>query len=110
MDASTVGSLSAAIVNANSRDFEADRMARAAQEFEALVVKELLAPLFNFVKTPGLAGGGPGEDAFTSLLQEEYAKAIAARGGFGIADQVKAALIDMQAARGRATFQEGTLR
>lgn len=75
------------------------RVDRAAKEFEALVLSEMLAPLFNSVETPGIAGGGPGEKAFSGLLQEEYAKAIAARGGFGIADQVKAALIGLQAAR-----------
>lgn len=72
---------------------------RAAKEFEALVLSEMLAPLFNSVETPGIAGGGPGEKAFSGLLREEYAKAIAARGGFGIADQVKATLIGLQAAR-----------
>ncbi len=74
------------------------RIDRAAQEFEALVIAQLLAPIFSSVETPGLAGGGPGEKAFAGLLQEEYAKSIAARGGFGIADQVKAALIEMQSA------------
>lgn len=75
------------------------RIDRAAKEFEALVLSEMLAPLFNSVETPGIAGGGPGEKAFSGLLQEEYSKAIAARGGFGIADQVKATLIGLQAAR-----------
>lgn len=71
---------------------------RVATEFEAMVLAQFLAPLFASVETPGLAGGGAGEKAFQSLLQEEYAKAIAARGGFGVADQVKRALIAMQAA------------
>lgn len=75
------------------------RASRAAEEFEAQVVAQLLAPLLASVETPGLAGGGAGEDAFASLLHEEYAKAIAARGGFGIADHVKAALIELQGAR-----------
>jgi Rod binding domain-containing protein len=75
------------------------RIDRAAKEFEALVLSEMLAPLFSSVETPGIAGGGPGEKAFASLLQEQYAKVIADRGGFGIADQVKAALINLQARR-----------
>lgn len=75
------------------------RIDKTAQEFEALVIAQLLAPVFSSVETPGLAGGGPGEKAFAGLLQEEYAKSIAARGGFGIADQVKAALIRLQGER-----------
>ncbi|MGE0408843.1 MAG: rod-binding protein [Amphiplicatus sp.] len=83
------------------------RIAAAAQEFEALVVKELLAPLFNSAETPSLTGGGSAEKTFASLLQDEYAKAIAKRGGFGVADSVKAALIDMQA---RAAAIPGDIR
>ena len=75
---------------------DAQRVTKAAEQFEALVLAQFLAPLFASVETPALAGGGHGEKAFSGLLQEEYAKAIAARGGLGIADQVKAALIDLQ--------------
>lgn len=88
--------------------------AKAATEFEALVLAQFIAPLFASVETPAIAGGGPGQDAFGAMLQEEYAKAIAARGGLGIADAVKSALIDMQAeasvsrdGAGRAIRDEG---
>ena len=74
------------------------RIEETAKEFEALVLSQLLAPLFNSVEAPSLlGGGGAGEDAYGALLQEEYAKAITDRGGFGIADQIKASLIDLQA-------------
>lgn len=73
-----------------------NQIENTAKEFEALVIAQLLQPLFASVETPGLAGGGPGQDAFETLLQEQYATAISERGGFGIADQVKAALIDLQ--------------
>ena len=69
----------------------------AAKEFEAVLIAELLAPLFASVETPAIAGGGESEAFFKGLLQENYAKAIAARGGFGLADQVKTALLDIQA-------------
>lgn len=72
-------------------------LSRKAQEFEALVLSQLLKPMFAGVKTPSLMGGdAPGADAFRAMLNDEYAKAIAARGGVGVADQVKAALIDLQ--------------
>ena len=76
----------------------AARADRAATEFESLVIAQFLAPLFDGAKTPALFGGGAGEEAFTSLLHEEFAKAIAARGGFGIADAVMAEMIRIQAA------------
>ncbi len=73
----------------------------AAKEFEALVLSEMLKPLFESVETPGLAGGGaPGSEAFEALLHQHYAAAIAERGGLGLADNLKAALIEAQASRG----------
>ena len=84
------------------------RAERAAQEFEALFVAQMLAPLFRSVETPTLFGGGEGEKAFTGLLHEEFAKAVAAHGGFGIADQVRAEMIRLQAAASeRPQIEEG---
>ncbi len=71
---------------------------RKAQEFEAIMLAELLKPMFETAKTPSLFGGdGAEQSIFGAMLQEKYAEAMAARGGVGIADQVKAALIDIQA-------------
>ena len=70
---------------------------KKAQEFEALMLSELLKPMFESAKAPSLMGGeGPAQDVFGTMLHDEYAKAIAARGGIGIADQVKAALLRLQ--------------
>ena len=53
--------------------------------------------MFDSAKTPALMGGdGPGDDAFNDMLQDEYACAIAARGGVGIADEIKGELIRLQ--------------
>ncbi len=71
--------------------------ARKAEEFEALVLSQMLKPMFDSAKSPSLFGGeGPKQDAFASMLQDEFARVIAARGGVGIADQVQAALIRLQ--------------
>ncbi len=70
---------------------------RKAQEFETLMLTELLKPMFESAKAPSLFGGdGAEQTIFAAMAQEKYAEAMAARGGVGIADQVKAALIDMQ--------------
>ncbi|MEL6790167.1 MAG: rod-binding protein [Pseudomonadota bacterium] len=74
------------------------RIDETAQDFEALVLAQLLAPVFAGVEKSPLTGGGPGEEAFERMLQDHYAQAIAKRGGFGIAEQVKASLIALQAA------------
>ena len=72
----------------------------AAKEFEAVFIAQLLEPLFASIDTPAIAGGGKSEAFFKGLLQESYAEAFAERGGFGLGDQVKAALLDIQARAG----------
>jgi len=72
------------------------RAENAAKDFEAVFIAQMLAPLFNSISTPEIAGGGKSEEFFKSLLQESYAKAMAERGGFGVADHVKSALISIQ--------------
>lgn len=71
--------------------------ARKAEEFEALVLSQLLAPMFDTAKSPSLFGGdGPEQDIFRTMLNDEYARLLAARGGVGIADSVKDALLQLQ--------------
>ncbi len=82
------------------------RAESAAKEFEAVFIAQMLEPLFASVETPSIAGGGKSEAFFKGLLQENYAKAFAERGGFGLAAQVKAALIDIQARATAAPLAE----
>ena len=82
------------------------RIDDAAKDFEAVFIAQMLEPLFSSVKTPSIAGGGKSEEFFKSLLQEGYAKAMAERGGFGIASHVKSTLIDLQSAKSAALLQE----
>lgn len=79
------------------------KIEKAAKDFEAVFIAQMLAPLFSSVSTPEIAGGGKSEDFFKSLMQDAYAKAMAERGGFGVATHVKAALIELQGAKAAAT-------
>ncbi|NWG91337.1 MAG: rod-binding protein [Parvularculaceae bacterium] len=91
------GSRPTAVVGADSKHASPDsRVDAAARDFEAVFIAQMLAPLFSSVETPAIAGGGKSEAFFKSLLQESYAKAMAERGGFGLADHVKASLISLQ--------------
>lgn len=85
---------------------EMRRASDAAKEFEAVFIAQMIAPLFNSVETPAIAGGGKSEEFFKSLMQEAYAKAMAERGGFGIAAQIKSALIELQSADHAAVSKE----
>lgn len=71
-------------------------MRRAAKEFEAVFLSEMLAPMFESLGTDGLGGGGMGEQMFRPMLVERYAEAIAQAGGVGIADAVVREMLRMQ--------------
>lgn len=60
-----------------------------AQDFEALFITSMLENMGRDVQNgEGFFGGGQGEAMFRSLMNDEYGKQIAAKGGIGIADSV----------------------
>lgn len=64
---------------------------KVAEEFEATFLAEMLR-YTDLNASPSLFGGGQGEDAFSSLLTQEYAKIMASDGGIGLAEQIFEAL------------------
>jgi len=78
------------------------RLAKAAQDFEAMALGELLQPMFDTVDTAHtLFGGGDGEAAWRPMLVQEVAKQIAASGGLGLARPAYAAMLRMQEAESK---------
>ncbi len=69
-----------------------------AEEFEAVMLTAMLKPIFEGIEVSETFGGGEGEKMWKGLLVEEYAKEMAATGGIGIADQVRAELLRVQEA------------
>ncbi|MFL5257840.1 MAG: rod-binding protein [Rhodopila sp.] len=73
------------------------RIAKAAQDFEAMAIGQLLQPMFDTVNTAKSAfGGGAGEEAWRPMLVQEIAKQMAAHGGLGLAKPVYDAMLRMQ--------------
>ncbi len=62
-----------------------------AKEFEAMFLSEMLKHS-GLHKTSSSFGGGVGEDAFSSMLTNEYANNLARTGGIGIAEHIFRAL------------------
>lgn len=60
---------------------------KAAKAFEASFLEEMLKES-GINSMPDSFGGGAGEEAFGSFLTGEYAKLLAERGGFGLAERV----------------------
>ncbi len=73
---------------------------KAAQDFEAMAIGQLLEPMFSTVDTAqGLFGGGAGEENFKPMLITEMAKQVETHGGLGLADQIYQQMLRMQEAR-----------
>lgn len=69
----------------------------AARDFEKFFLSQVLETLQAGVKTEAPFGGGPGENAWKSFLNEAYADAMVRAGGVGLADRLKAEIIALQA-------------
>ena len=69
---------------------------KAAKEFEAVFISEMLGHMFEGISTDPMFGGGKGEEVFHGLLINEYGKKVAEGPGIGISDQLQKMMLDMQ--------------
>ena len=73
---------------------------KTAQDFEAMTLGQMLAPMFQTVdQAHGAFGGGDGEAAFQPMLTQELAKSMTKHGGLGLAAPVFHQMLQMQEAR-----------
>lgn len=68
----------------------------ALQEFEAVLIGEMVNHMFSTVETDPMFGGGQGEEVFRSLLGQEMGREIARRGGIGLSPALMNEVIRMQ--------------
>lgn len=94
LDAAIATQPSALPSYANVTSKEAAR--KVADEFEAMFLAQMLAPLFEPLETDGITGGGSAERAFRPMLVDEYAKEMAKQGGIGLSDQIYGEILRMQ--------------
>jgi peptidoglycan hydrolase FlgJ len=69
---------------------------KIAQQFEGVLMSQMLNEMFEGIKTDGMFGGGQGEDMFRSLMVDEYGKQIAQQGGMGLTTAVTRQLLSHQ--------------
>ena len=73
------------------------KMWQTAKDFEAMVLGEMLGPMFNTVDSArGLFGGGSAEQTWKPMLTQQLAKQMAASGGLGLAMPVFRQMLRMQ--------------
>lgn len=69
-----------------------------AMELEGVFLNTLVSEMFKGLETDSMFGGGYAEETWRGMMAEQYADQMARAGGIGIADQMVAALIEMQGA------------
>ncbi len=68
----------------------------AAKEFEAVFLGEMMKPMLEAAPPSDQFSGGHGEEMFRGMLAEEFGKALAQRGGIGLASVVERQLVMLQ--------------
>jgi len=76
---------------ANAKDVD-----KAAKEFEAVFITQMIQQMYEGVEVNKDFGGGHAEKIFRSMMFDEYGKVMANAGGIGVAQQVKNELIKIQ--------------
>jgi flagellar protein FlgJ len=82
---SATGTPGSAADPGRDRGVEDASLRRAAANFEAVFLAEMLN-VMGLGREPSGFGGGFGAEAFQSFLHEAYARELVRRGGVGIAD------------------------
>lgn len=72
-----------------------DKIEKAAEEFEAVFLSQMLKHMFSGVDPDPLTDG-PGEDIYQAMMVDEYGKILARSGGVGVADHVKREMLKLQ--------------
>jgi flagellar protein FlgJ len=76
------------------------KLHKAAEDFTAVALNELLKPMFDTEDTSkGMFGGGEAEEQFKPMIITEIAKQIAHSGGLGLAEPVYQQMLRLQEAR-----------
>lgn len=69
---------------------------QVAEDFEAFFLSQMVEAMFKGVGENNPFGGGAGEQAFSGLLHEEYARVMAGTGGLGLSDNLTAEILRYQ--------------
>lgn len=72
------------------------RARETAQQFETMFITQMLEQMSTGLKADPNFGGGAAEGIHRSMLNEEYAKQIAKRGGIGVSDAIYREMLRMQ--------------
>ncbi|WP_300368445.1 rod-binding protein [Brachyspira sp.] len=73
-------------VSKYDKEFEKKRLRQVSEDFEALMINQMLKEMRKTVDKSGLIDGGMAEQIFEDMLYDEYAKEFSKTKTFGLAD------------------------
>ena len=73
-----------------------EKARKAAQEFEAVFLTQILETMYAGIDPNPMFGGGNAEKLFRSMINEKTAQSMAKNGGIGLADAVYSEIIRLQ--------------
>ena len=71
-----------------NRKQELDKLKNVSDEFESLLINEMLKAMKKTINKTGLIDGGMTEDIFGDMLYTEYSKSFSKSKTFGISDMI----------------------
>jgi flagellar protein FlgJ len=92
----------AAALKGGGKTQDLNKVREAAEKFESFFIGQMMEHMKAGMETDPLFGGGPGEDMWKSMLNQEYGKEIAKTGRLGITEQVMQGMLRMQEQRDAA--------
>ena len=95
-DGSAVRKAPAETLNNAKNSKNREKIAQAAEDFEAFFITKTMETMFEGISTDGMFGGGHAEKIYRSLLFNEYGKVMAKTGGIGVKDGVMRSILQMQ--------------
>lgn len=72
----------------NKMKEEMDRLRKVSQEFEGILLQQMMKSMRNSVMKSDLMGNRNAEDMFQSMLDDEYTKKTAAQEKYGLASKI----------------------
>lgn len=75
---------------------DAARVKKAAEDFEAVYLAQMLMPMFNTMEVDPMFGGGAAEETWRGIMVEEMGKHIARNGGIGLAPVLEREMLKLQ--------------
>ncbi len=73
-----------------------EEIRKTAEDFETMMISQMLRPMFAGLKTEAPFGGGHAEEMWRSVMIDELGKEMTKAGGIGVTDQVMREMIKMQ--------------